>query len=316
MPGYNDFSSFNNNNGGYDGNQMRGGMGNFNNNDRFGSMSGGGFGEPHAQFAGGHMSPSQSQGLGSPSKGKIRNNSLRSVTIRQMLNNIPGIEQPLRIDDTEAGSVTFVGRINSISPMSAYTDIVIGDGTGTIEVKKWNDKPAGDLMDGSDFDDVDPAIAEGAYVRVYGGLKVSAKGYFVNVFQIRAITDFNEVTFHMLDVISTHLALTKAPAKAIDAANAAGAIGHSEAHVGNYGFDSYSASNIGPGNPEFSRLHSMILNAMSTTSSPAGTHIQSIIRAMQTYANEATVRNTLMQLVNEGYAYTGADDEHFIASNI
>ena len=47
-------------------------------------------------------------------------------------------------------------------------------------------------------------------VRVYGHLRVFQGQKSVVAFAVSPVTDFNEITFHILDIVHTHLALTKA----------------------------------------------------------------------------------------------------------
>ena len=52
-------------------------------------------------------------------------------------------------------------------------------------------------------------FSEGSWVRVYGSLKALANNKSVTVSALRKIVDYNEVTFHFLEAMSTHLFLTK-----------------------------------------------------------------------------------------------------------
>jgi hypothetical protein len=51
--------------------------------------------------------------------------------------------------------------------------------------------------------------SEGSYVRVFGNLRPTPGGRSVVGFQLLPITDFNEITFHYLEVIAVHLRNTQ-----------------------------------------------------------------------------------------------------------
>ena len=57
----------------------------------------------------------------------------------------------------------------------------------------------------------DPAITIGGHVRIYGRLKSFNNKRFVSVHFIRAVEDFNEVGFHLLEAAAVHLHFTKGP---------------------------------------------------------------------------------------------------------
>jgi replication factor A2 len=100
--------------------------------------------------------------------------------------------------------VTIVGLIQKIAPQSTFVNYTLDDGTGTIDVRQWID------TDESQFQTDERAeIVPNRYVRVVAYPRVFNGERSLVSMQIIPIRDFNEVTFHGLEVIATHLAATK-----------------------------------------------------------------------------------------------------------
>lgn len=82
---------------------------------------------------------------------------------------------------------------------------IVEDGTGIMEVKRWID--ADSIAD----DSSPPKLAANQYVRVIGTLKPIGGKRHVGAHQIHAITDFNEVQYHLLEAAAIHLHFTRGP---------------------------------------------------------------------------------------------------------
>ena len=88
--------------------------------------------------------------------------------------------------------LTLLGKIVEANDSSTSQQYTIDDGTGTVVVKKWVD--ADDAEGAAD-------LAVGQYVRVYGHLRVFQGARNVIAFNMRPVTDFNEITYHFLEVV-------------------------------------------------------------------------------------------------------------------
>lgn len=124
------------------------------------------------------------------------------MTIKQLVDckeAYPGAE--LAVDGVPTTQVTLVGQVRAVNPQAVNITYHIDDGTGLIDVKKWIDAEKGDTT---------PRFPQDTYVRVYGRLQSFNGKRHVGAHFIRAVEDFNEVNYHMLEATYVHLCLTKA----------------------------------------------------------------------------------------------------------
>lgn len=70
-----------------------------------------------------------------------------------------------------------------------------------MEVKQWIDDESADSMM--------ELAKEGRYVRIFGNVRSVNGNHVVQSFTMRPVTDFNEITFHNLEVIYVHNFYTK-----------------------------------------------------------------------------------------------------------
>ena len=92
-----------------------------------------------------------------------------------------------------------------MAPQAINVTYRIDDGTGLIDVKKWID---------AEKADTNPRYAPDTYVRVFGRLQSFNGKRYVGAHYIRAIEDFNEVNYHLLEATHVHLLMTKGSAAA------------------------------------------------------------------------------------------------------
>ncbi|KAF7548803.1 hypothetical protein G7046_g8546 [Stylonectria norvegica] len=155
-------------------------------------------------FAGGSQQGSQGGGNKACRTLSYQDESLRPVTIKQVLEAEEAYAgADFRIDGATITQITFVGQIRSVNPQPTNITLKIDDGTGQIEVKKW--------IDVDKQDDADPGFELDAHVRVWGRLKSFSNKRHVGAHVIRPVTDFNEVNYHLLEATYTHLYFTKGP---------------------------------------------------------------------------------------------------------
>jgi replication factor A2 len=173
-----------------------------------GSQGGGGgggskvpFPSPPSRSLSHHISlkPSSSQSYG--------DESLRPVTIKQLADwsePFPGSD--VAIDGAPLTQLTLVGQIRKINPQATNITYTLDDGTATIDVKKWVDAERG-----ADDEEGVGQFAEDQHVRVWGRLKVFNGKKHVGAHFIRAIEDYNEVSYHLVEAAYVHLYITKGP---------------------------------------------------------------------------------------------------------
>lgn len=85
--------------------------------------------------------------------------------------------------------VKFVGAVRSVDDMSTASIYQIEDGTGLIDVKQWSDGT------------VDCSAKEHVYVSIVGQLKEFDSKKTIVADSMRQVTDANELTHHMLEVV-------------------------------------------------------------------------------------------------------------------
>ena len=79
----------------------------------------------------------------------------------------------------------------------------VDDRTGPwLKVQKW-------MSDQDSSDQPDRVCQEGMYIKAIGHLKVFNNQRSVTAFLIKNISDFNEVTHHLAEVMACHLSSTK-----------------------------------------------------------------------------------------------------------
>jgi replication factor A2 len=241
-------------------------------------------------------------------KGEKNRQSLVPVTIKQLKNapaNTNG-EQGFVLDGHELQQVTIVGLIIAADEQSTNLMYTIDDGTDNIMVRMWVDS------------DSDEALAErraqwkeGVVVRVIGQLRVFNSSKSVVAYSINPVTDFNEYTFHFLEVVHTHLRHTKgappAPAGAVGAAGGAYAAPAAPAAGG----AAYAAPQ------QSGSLEDLVFSFFRTKgeSSEQGCTVTEASDALA--ANGASieqVRQYVDNLVSEGHLYSTIDDDHFKAT--
>lgn len=207
----------------------------------------------------------------------------RAVTIKQLTDatsTSPG--DNLIVDGKTLVRIKLVGILRNITTGSTRTKFIIEDGTGSIEVFKWNsdDRPnfAGGLSQDSQHDLTNTI---GDYVEMTL-LQKSSSGnerMFV-VTDMRTVTDYNAVIYHYLSAIKNHLMFTKESG-----------VKKSEKHEDNGIFvdDSVSSEDV----------KNAILNAINSFGDKAnGCHIQTITDSLNFSPDE--VKTQVFSLVDDG----------------
>ncbi|KAL2264324.1 hypothetical protein VTK26DRAFT_7290 [Humicola hyalothermophila] len=150
---------------------------------------------------GGYMSASQ-QGSQGETKKRFQDETLRPVTIKQILDlkePYPGSD--MQLDGAPLTHLTLVGQVRSVNPQATNITYRIDDGTGLIDVKKW--------IDADKVDEDGAEIPPDTYVRVHGRLSNFNNKRHVTALKVRPIGDFNEVNYHLLEATYVHLVLTR-----------------------------------------------------------------------------------------------------------
>lgn len=93
--------------------------------------------------------------------------------------------------------VTFVGRVVDYNPGDLFSSFKVDDGTGVVDCKLWS-------TEGNPL-----PVAEDEYARVRGVVKQFQGTTTISATTVHKVTDPNELVFHNLQAIWSHLYLTK-----------------------------------------------------------------------------------------------------------
>jgi len=178
--------------------------------------------------------------------------------------------------------------------------MLVDDGTGKITVKIY-------VSNGED-DDLErqrrAELREGIYVRVFGHVGAYNNERQINAFSVRPITDHNEVTYHLSQVIFQHIHLSKG-----GDAIPEGTVPKFDAGYGG------AAPAVGFGaanglNPIQNDVLS-IFNAPDAMQIEAGLTIADVIARSSNRFNQQQVMGAVTFLVDEGHLYSTIDDAHW-----
>ena len=225
------------------------------------------------------------------------------------------------IDGAPLTQLTLVGQIRKINPQATNITYTLDDGTATIEVKKWVDAERGADGDGSD-----PAgqFAPDQHVRIWGRLKVFNGKKHVGAHFMRAVDDYNEVSYHLVEAAYVHLYITKGPPPAPGqepAGQQQGTNGQTTAGQGESMFvdDGYGAGGGGGGGDEETPAQKlarasplakkMFQYLNNTPGGNEGLNVNMIVSGAQMSTRDVfAAGDELNQL---GLVYTTVDDETF-----
>nr|XP_043618141.1 replication protein A 32 kDa subunit A-like [Erigeron canadensis] len=99
-------------------------------------------------------------------------------------------------------NVSVVGMVFNIVERNSYVTFTVDDATGKLECKRWLNEP----YDKMQIEE----IQEGIYVHVDGHLKSFKGDKHIDVFSVRPVTNFDEITFHFIASIHNHVRTLKA----------------------------------------------------------------------------------------------------------
>lgn len=260
----------------------------------------------------------QPGGVGSPDRGQGRRpQHLTPTTIKQLI-NAPSGDDVLRIDGREAYYVKVVGLILRVAKGASSSTYALDDGTGSIDCRIYIE--AGDAAGGG-YNAAPGAGAaawlreqqeqwqEYTYVSVIGYMKSFGEKRVLQASRIRSVTDHNEITFHLLDAAHAHLVNSRglaAPAYSNYQQDY-----QQQQYGGNTGYEAMAAEpTYATAAPTGGSLQESLLNLLRKAD-VAGVHVSTIISQLQSIATEADIRNTLENLLSEGFVYNTTSEEMF-----
>lgn len=190
-------------------------------------------------------------------------------------------------------------------------NITLDDGTGLIECKHFmtSTDDAGRNLEEQRLAE----IQQGMYVRVFGHLSKSMGSPGITTFAIRPVTDFNEVTYHLAQIVFQHVHLTKGLDQTAAAAAPLGAAG-----AGGFGVGAPvpAMAGFGQGQDGLTPVRQQILDAFRSPqaqNSVQGFAVDDVMGFTNNRFTSQQVMQAIAFLVEEGHLYSTTDDAHWKA---
>lgn len=267
-------------------------------------------GYPVSQFGGGGFIAGGSQEAvaapaASPQQTKkySNNQTLRAVTVKQLVDgtaNTP--DDQYKVDGVDLDNVTLVGKILSVQEQATNLTIVLDDGTGRVELKYW--------IDSDETEQLAQRKAqwkEGVYVRVHGHLRAFGGEKSIVAFSIRPVTDFNEVTYHGLQVIFQHLHITKG--NAFPAAGGVKPEAPSPMQIVQQNGYAAAANGAGVDADGMNPVQKAVSDVLASSASVSeGLTIEEIASRLGNKYDVQAIQQTMTWMLDEGHAYTPGDN--------
>lgn len=101
--------------------------------------------------------------------------------------------------------MALVGEVMEVKESATSIVYMLDDRTGPwVKIQRWIEDQS------SPLDPNERSLCrEGMYVKAIGNIKTFNNQKSVTAFSVRPVTDFNEVTHHLSDVMVAHLAATR-----------------------------------------------------------------------------------------------------------
>ncbi|XP_047461556.1 replication protein A 32 kDa subunit-like [Mugil cephalus] len=212
-------------------------------------------------------------------------------TVSQLLSASQVSKDGFAICDLELNQVAVVGVVRGFAPFATNIQYYVDDMTGPpLNVRQWvNSSEDCSHMSAASF---------GTYVKVTGSLRNFNGQRSLLATNIRCITDLNEITSHMLEVVWAHVQLF---GKVFDVNMNATAASL---------YDKYGHSHgILPNN--LSTIQSQVLHAIRTLSVHGDGISFHDLKTKLDYLSIRDIRTCLAFLQNEGHIFSTTDDHHF-----
>jgi len=225
-----------------------------------------------------------------------RTEHLVPVTVRQVIES-PDSGLKIGQSDVEAYMLKLVGIVKKIDKSSIKITYTLEDNTGSIDGQLW-------LNTDSDENE-HREVVENTYCKVIGSVRNKAAdsgGKTIMIHNISPLTDLNEATQHVLEVIHIHY-------KSSEDLGQESSTSHQEVATGTAaGVSSYAAGFSL--NPVQQRVLKAVVDAGQ---SETGAHVSEIVSALTIKMPLKEVEKILDYLLNEGHIYSTSDDNHFKA---
>ncbi|KNE73387.1 hypothetical protein AMAG_17583, partial [Allomyces macrogynus ATCC 38327] len=182
----------------------------------YGGHGGGGGGFSLSQ-AGGGTDVSSTQGGNARTK---RDQRVRTVTLKCLAQAAHNGDGPPTLHGQDLSLISLVAKVDAVTEVATHVTLRVSDGSGKGDVRMFLNASAdaaataaaNGLGDGKPR--VIAGVEEGTYVRLVGAPKTWNGKRHIVAHTVRPIVDFNEVSLHLINVVSHFLLATRGPPRA------------------------------------------------------------------------------------------------------
>ncbi|XP_012253595.2 replication protein A 32 kDa subunit [Athalia rosae] len=235
----------------------------------------------------------QSPATGASKRGLKRAQNIVPV----MMKHLVDAPEELKIWGMDVQIITVVGIVRGIKPTTTKISYDIEDETGKMTAFQWLE---------ADKSAQEPAIEVNTYVRVYGSLREQHQEKHILVMRMRPITNLNELTSHLLEVIYVALKgerLSDTGSSAMpDVQNTAPLFGMENSLM--------EPSILGASVGGMTNEQKEVFKIIQTDDSLSGIERDQIKKRVPQHI-KSRVDDILDFLASEGHIYTTLTDDHF-----
>ncbi|KRX98500.1 Replication protein A 32 kDa subunit [Trichinella pseudospiralis] len=230
-----------------------------------------------------------------------------------MINNMSPGEDNLRIGTYEVSQVCIVAVIRDISYGDIYTDITIDDMTSSpITARQWVKLAViCNVKENKSADEMQRKC--NSLVKVFGNITTFQKKKILTVFGMMTVTDLNDLTVHMLEVLRAKLSFEKdylnTDRKELNRPKDAGATPFMS-----YGTSEMQADSKITYDNGLSGLRAEIYRFLSNNDTIEGCSVNEM-KSHFAHVTMSKLRDEIEFLCCEGHIYSTVDEDHFKASD-
>jgi len=219
------------------------------------------------------------------------------ATVRLLLDSHAAGEgkgEELQLHGTECANVTLVGVVENLVQQATMLEFTINDASGRVKVRHYQNSEATEKV----------GLVNGRYASVVGSLRTSPAVH-VSALTLRAVTNADEVSYHMVEVAHAALMMKSGGSSAPAAAPASMQAPIKAAAPVAAAFAAPAAA--APGDVRAAVL--AVLKA-ENDARPEGIPLAVVLSKLSS-SPAAGVKAALQSLVTDGEAFTTIDDDHF-----
>ncbi|XP_050987638.1 replication protein A 32 kDa subunit isoform X1 [Labeo rohita] len=253
----------------------------------------------YTQSPGGFGSPAASQG--GEKKGRARAQQIVPCTVSQLMSAVQA-EDVFKVGEVEIAQVTIVGVIRSTDKSTINIQYKVDDMTAApMDVKQW--------IDTEDMGVDNSVIPPGTYVKVSGNLRSFQNNRSLVAFSVRVLEDMNEVTSHMLEVVSAHMQQSK-PQNMMGGGGGMNMMPTSHTSMSSMGSTGgYSGASMMLVNG-LSANQNQVLSLIKSCHEPQGISMHDLKQKLSSMS-VTVIRQIVDFLSNEGHIFSTIDEDHF-----